>query len=177
MLRFDSRRLKSRTSSRAPVDSLTLSSTFARMLRRKPSLWSSNSTIVTTVPNSSATTAARLHRTIFFHFFTCSPFQKLTISECLSQRHKELQCLDSRWRIQQMSYIDADRSHRRLVTSPEPDGMGQVRSHVLETHVGINVSSVIKHYPAQSSANQRRGNAQREAQLGIQDHKLLADHR
>jgi len=43
--------------------------------------------------------------------------------------------------------------------------MGQVRSHVLETHVGINVSSVIKHYPAQSSANQRRGNAQREAQL------------
>src|SRR5258708_4943557 len=76
-----------------------------------------------------------------------------------------------------MSNINADRSHRRLVTDPEPNGMCEIGSYVLETHVGINVAGVIKNCAAQGSTYKRCGNTKREAQLEIQDHKLPAAHR
>src|SRR6185312_15408209 len=41
---------------------------------------------------------------------------------------------------------------------------------------GINISGVIEHGTPQSSTHKRRGNPEREAQFGIEDHKLLSAH-
>src|SRR6266853_4824412 len=75
-----------------------------------------------------------------------------------------------------MSYIDAHRSHRRLVSQPSANRVREIGNNVAETDVGINVSKVIKHRPAKRAADKRRRNSQRKTQFGIQDHQLLAAH-
>src|SRR6478609_7406294 len=75
-----------------------------------------------------------------------------------------------------MSYINADRAHRRLVTQPETNCVREVSKYILQRHIGIDVAGVIERRAPQIPPYKRCWDTQREAQLGVQDHKLLAAH-